>query len=231
MKDEMRKRPFFIPGLIGVAVILVSVFSLLVFPQTSPGQIEGFRSPIIAFEFAETVEEINTLFGPNGSPKQAEMVRQMDQGNRLDYLYMLLYSSFLFSFAIVAVKQSGQKWLYAGAILAVSALIGDALENVQLLTITANLQSGDFGDALARLHWFTWLKWGSLAFYFLVMVGWFWGNGRFGKLIAVIGAITFLLGLISFIQRGPTTEPFTLIVALMFLLMIIFCFTTKKNES
>ncbi len=230
MKVEMRKRPFIMPGLIGIAVIVVSVISLFIFPQTSPGQIEGFRSPIIAFEFAQTVDEINILFGPNSSPEQADMVRKMDQGNTLDYLYMLLYSGFLFSFALVSVKQSGKKWLYLGAVLAVLALVGDAVENVQLLTITANLQSGDFLEALARLHWFTWLKWGSLALYFLVMSVWFWGNGRFGKLISVIGILAFLLGLISFIQRGPTTELFTLAVALMFLLMIIFCFITKTEK-
>jgi hypothetical protein len=226
----MKQRPFIISGLIGLAVILMSVISLLVFPQTSPGQIDGIRSPIVAFEFAQTAAEINTLFGPNGATEQAEMVQKMDQGNRLDYLYMLLYSAFLFSFAVLAAKQSGQKWVYAGAVLALLALIGDALENVQLLSITANLQSGDFGAALARLHWFTWLKWGSLALYFLVMAMWFWGNGRFAKLIAVVGVLTFLLGLAAFMQRGPATEPFTLAVALMFLLMIIFCFTTQKRK-
>ncbi|MFO7682585.1 MAG: hypothetical protein R6X34_21315 [Chloroflexota bacterium] len=42
--------------------------------------------------------------------------------------------------------------------------------------------------------------------------------------------LTFLLGLVSFIQRGPTTEPFTLAIAFMFLLMIIFCFTTKTEN-
>lgn len=227
----MKNRPFIIPGFIGLAVILISVISLLVFPQTSPGQIDGFRSPIIAFEFAQTVEEIETLFGPSGSPERAEMVRKMDQGNTLDYLYMLLYSSFLFSFAFIAAKQSGQKWLYAGMVLAVMAFIGDALENVQLLNITANLESGEFDTALRRLHWFTWLKWGSLALYFVVFTQWFWENGRFGKLIAILGILTFLLGLVSYIQRGLTTEPFTLAIALMFLLTIIFCFTTKTVDN
>lgn len=227
----MKQRPFIIPGLIGSAVIVVSVLSLLVFPQTSPGQINGLRTPIIAFEFAETVAEINTLFGANDSLEQAEMIRKMDQGNTLDYLYMLLYSGFLFSFALLAAKQSGQKWVVVGAVLAVLALVGDALENVQLLTITANLQSGEFGDALTRLHWFTWLKWGSLAGYFLLIAIWFWGNGRYAKLIAITGILTFLLGLTAFLQRGLATELFALSVALMFLLMIIFCFITKIRAN
>lgn len=219
-----------VPGFIGLAVMLVSVISLFVFPQTSPGQIEGLRTPIIAFEFAETVEEINTLFGANGSPEQADMIRKMDQGNYLDYLYMLLYSGFLFSFAGLAAKQTSQKWVYAGAVLAVLALIGDALENVQLLAITANLQSGDFVDALTRLQGFTWLKWGSLAVYFLVISVWLWRNGRFAKLIAVVAELTFLLGLFAFVARGFITELFALSVALTFLLMIVFCFTTKVDN-
>ena len=225
----MKQRPYLVSGFIGLAVIALSLINMMVFPQSSPGQIEDIRSPIIAFEFAETPEEIITLFGTNGSPEQTDMIRKMDQGNTLDYLYMLLYSGFLFSFAILAAKHSGRKWVYAGAVLAALALVGDALENVQLLTITVNLQSGDFIEALTRLHWFTWLKWGSLALYFLVIAVWFWGNGRYAKLIAITRILTFLLGLVSFIQRGPSTEPFTLTVALMFLLMIIFCFITRDE--
>lgn len=226
----MKKRPFIVPGLIGIAVILVSLLSLIVFPQTSPGQIDGIRSPIIAFEFAETVDEINTLFGSAGSAERAEMVQKMDQGNSLDFLYMLLYSSFLVSFAIIANKQRPMGILVLAVGLALLALVGDMLENLQLFQITTNLKSGDFVDSLTRLHWFTWLKWGSLAFYFLVIGVWFWGNGRFGKIITAVAELTFLLGLFAFITRGGITELFTLLVALTFLFMIIFCFITKVDN-
>lgn len=225
----MNKRPFFVSGLIGIAVILVSLLSLTVFPQSSPGQIEGIRTPIIAFEFAETVEEINTLFGLSGSLERADMVRKMDQGNTLDFLYMLLYSGFLISFAIGANKQRPMQLLIMAVGLALLALVGDVLENLQLFQITNNLASGNFVDSLTRLHWFTWLKWGSLMFYFLVIGVWFWGNGRFGKIIAAVADLTFLLGLFALITRGFITELFTLSVAFTFLLMIIFCFTIKTE--
>jgi len=58
-----------------------------------------------------------------------------------------------------------------------------------------------------------------------------WQNGRFSKLITITGILTLLLGLASFMQSGPATEPFTLAVALMFLLLIIVSVTTKKNKS
>ncbi|MBK8987796.1 MAG: hypothetical protein IPM39_17295 [Chloroflexi bacterium] len=227
----MSKRPYIFSGFLGLAVIVMSLVNLVTFPQESPGQIDGIGSPIIAFEFAETPEEIYTLFGANGTPEQAAMVAAMDQGNRLDYLYMLLYSGFLFTFAMTAVRETDQKWLYLAAVLAVFAFIGDALENVQLLAITDKLASGDFAAELARLHWFTWLKWGSLAAYFLLMAGYFWTNGRLTKLLAVAGIVTFLLGLASFIQRGPATEPFTLAVALMFVLLIVFSFAHRREET
>ena len=228
----MKKRPYILSGFIGLAVIVMSLVNMTVFPQESPEQIDGIGSPIIAFEFAETPEEIYTLFGASGTPEQAAMVQGMDQGNRLDYLYMLLYSGFLFSFAVLAARHTGQTWLYAGAALALLAFAGDALENMQLLSITGKLASGDFSAELARLHWFTWLKWGSLAIYFVVMGVWLWrGNGRFAKLIAIAADITFLLGLVSFIQRGPATEPFTLAIALMFVLLIVFSFVYKPEET
>lgn len=228
----MKKRPYILSGFIGLAVIVMSLVNMTVFPQESPGQIDDIGSPIIAFEFAETPEEIYTLFGASGAPEQSAMVQGMDQGNRLDYLYMLLYSGFLFSFAVLAARHTGQTWLYAGAALALLAFAGDALENMQLLSITGKLASGDFTAELVRLHWFTWLKWGSLATYFVVMGVWLWrGNGRFAKLIAIAADITFLLGLVSFIQRGPATEPFTLAIALMFVLLIVFSFVYKPEET
>jgi hypothetical protein len=226
----MSERPYIWSGFLGLAVIVMSLVTLAVFPQTSPGQIEGITSPIIAFEFAETPAEIYTLFGANGTPEQAAMVAAMDQGNRLDYLYMLLYSGFLFTFAMTAVRQTGQRWLYVAAVLAVLAFIGDALENVQLLAITNKLAVGDFTAELAQLRLFTWLKWGSLATYFLLVgVGLWRGNGRFARLITIAAAITFLLGLISFAQRGPTTEPFTLAVAVMFVLLIGYSFGYRSG--
>lgn len=227
----MKKRPYILSGLIGLAVIVMSLVNMTVFPQESPGQIAGIGSPIIAFEFAETPEEIYTLFGANGAPEQAAMAAAMDQGNRLDYLYMLLYSGFLFTFAITAVRQTNQRWLYGAAVLALLAFVGDALENVQLLAITGKLASGDFTAELARLHWLTWLKWGSLATYFVVIgVGLWRGNGRLAKLIAIAGDVTFLLALVAFFQRGPITEPFTLAIAGMFVLLIVFAFVYKADE-
>ncbi|MBP6472130.1 MAG: hypothetical protein KBE23_04920 [Chloroflexi bacterium] len=228
----MKKRPYIFSGLIGLAVIVMSLVTMTVFPQESPGQIEGIGSPIIAFEFAETPEEIYTLLGANGTPEQAAMAAAMDQGNRIDYLYMLLYSGFLFTFAMTAVRQTKQRWLYVTAVLALLAFVGDALENMQLFGITAGLASGDFAVELARLHWLTWLKWGSLATYFvLIGVGLWRGNGRFAKFITITAVVTFLLGLVSFIQRGPATEPFTLAIALMFVLLIGFSFVPRRKEA
>lgn len=227
----MKQRPYLFSGFIGLGVIALSLVTLAVFPQSAPGKIAGIRSPIIAFEFAQTVEEIETLFGPVGSPERAALVAAMDRGNWLDFLYMLLYSAFLASFAIQAARQTGKTWLYAGAALALVALIGDVLENVQLLAITAKLDSGAFTLELTRLYWFTWLKWGSLALYFLLVGVGLWGNGRFSNLITLVTAITFLLGLFSFNQRGPTTEPFTLAIVLMFLLLIGYSFAKRATPT
>lgn len=227
----MKQRPYLLSGLIGLGVIALSLATLAVFPSSSPGQIAGIRSPIIAFEFAQTVEEVETLFGPADSPERAAMVAAMDRGNWLDFLYMLLYSAFLASFAIQAARQTGKRWLYGGAALALLALTGDILENIQLLAITAKLDSGAFTVELARLYWFTWLKWGSLALYFVWVGVGLWDNGRFPALITLTAALTLLLGLLSFIRRGPTTEPFTLGIVLLFLLLIGYSFLARARPT
>jgi hypothetical protein len=84
---------------------------------------------------------------------------------------------------------------------------------------------------LTRLYWFTWLKWGSLALYFVWVGVGLWGNGRFPALITFTAALTFLLGLFAFVQRGPTTEPFTLGIVLLFLLLIGYSFLARTRPT
>ncbi len=223
------RRPFIKSGIVGILLILSSLILLKVFPSRAPKLPDGFFTPILAFEFAVTSQEVENLFGQPQSSFRDAMITAMDLGNRLDYIYMVLYASFLFGFSITCARLKRNSYYYWAALVSILALIGDALENVQLLGITGKLAEGGFERELQLLYYFTWLKWGGLALIFLILIPYFFQGGLTGKLIAVVGLITVLLAILSFINRSALNEFYSLSVAFMFLLMIIYALTHKQR--
>ncbi len=226
----MGRRPLIKAGWIGIAVIVLSVLLLSIFPSRTQSKIDGLFTPIIAFEFIQTPQEVYQLFGREPSPERDAMARAMDRGNHLDFAYMLLYSFFLFTFSILGARESGIRTLYLGAVLSVVILMGDFFENIQLLGITANLATGDFQEELRRLSLFTWQKWGGIAAVFLVLFAYFRRGRIFSRIIGTWGVVTALLAIPSFLNRSVINEVFSLAVALQFLLMIIYCFTYRAKS-
>lgn len=217
-------------GFLGLLVIGMSVVLLMVFPSKAPWMMDGFFTPIIAFEFVQSQSEVCQLFGLSDSPDQLSMIKAMDFGNRLDYIYMVLYSSFLFFFSFVCAKNTGQRYYYAGSMLSFIILVADALENIQLLRITAKITSQDFGKELSLLHCFTWIKWGGITVVFLILAPYFFKGRSYSKVIAAIGISSFILSVLAYLNRSVLNELLGLSVALMFLLMIVYSFIYKTES-
>ena len=225
---EKVNRPFIKVGFLGLLVLGMSIVLLMVFPSRAPWMMDGFSTPIIAFEFVQSQSEVYRLFGLTGSPDQLSMtqsmIRAMDFGNRLDYIYMVLYTSFLFFFSFVCAKNTGQKYYYAGSMLSFVILVADALENIQLLRITAKITSQDFAKELSFLHCFTWIKWGGITVVFLILAPYFFKGRTYSKVIAAIGISSFILSVPAYLNRSVLNELLGLSVALMFLMMIVYSF-------
>ena len=216
-------------GFIGVALIAMCLILLAVFPAKAPQLPEGFFTPIIAFEFIQTPAEVYLLFGHQGTAQRQMMVHTMDLGNRLDFIYMVLYSGFLAAFCLKVSQQTQHRLYIAGAVIAAVVLLGDFLENLQLLGITANLGTGDFLGELERLRLFTWQKWGGLCLVFAVLVPYFIKGRLFSKIIAAWAALTVITGITAFWNRSIINEVFSLFTAVMFVLMITYCFVHKRS--
>lgn len=223
MNDGM-KRPFIPAGIIGICVIMTSMILLVIFPGRGPKLPEGFITPIIAFEFMRTPQEVMDLFGQTGSPGGQDLVRAMNLGNRVDFLYMVLYSAFLFVFCQRAAFITERKGYYLGCFLTPVILAGDFLENLQLLGITSRLGSGGFEHQLALLKVFTWQKWGGITLVFLVLLPFFLQGGILSRAIAACSAVAACLCAAAFIHPGMANELFSLSVAVVFLLMISYSF-------
>lgn len=223
-------RPFRKTGFLGLIVIGMSLFLGTVFPSKAPWMMEGFFTPIIAFEFVQSGDEVKQLFGlanPLEQKSAPSMIGAMDSGNRLDYVYMVLYASFLFFFSLICAKTTGQKLYYAASIIAVIVLFADGFENIQLLSITSKINSQDLGKELTALHRFTWLKWGGISFVFLILAPYFLRGGIYSKLTAVAGLLNFAISVTAYFNRSVLNELMALSAALMFVMMIVYCFIYK----
>jgi len=223
------KRPFLAAGFIGIAVIVMSIILMGVYPPRSPSLPTGFFTPIIAFEFIDSPEEVYRLFGEKNSPERQEMVRAMDWGNRLDFIYMLLYSLFLFFFSKQCSRETGNKIFYLGAVMSIVVLTGDFMENLQLLKITSTLDEGTFEGELMALKIFTWQKWAGIATIFFILIPYFIRGKVFAKIIAFWGCGVCFTGVMACLERSIVNEIFSLSVAVMFLLMIVYSFIVTSD--
>lgn len=228
---EAMQRPFLKIGILGLIVIAWGGFLMLVFPSQVAEMPPGFSTPIIAFEFIKSAEEASNLFRSTASIDGSQIKQAMDLGNRLDYVYMFLYSAFLFFFAYTVSTTYNIPIYRLGMLLAAVALLGDAMENLQLLGITSGLPSGEIQAELDALQLWTWIKWGSLALYFLLFSTYFKTGGCYSKLIAILGIIPVVLGLAAFFHRSQLNELFAVSVMSMFLLIIIYCFVHKTPST
>ena len=225
------KKPFIYAGYLGIVLVLLGLFLMSTFPNEVPYKAEGFQTPIIYFEFVKTVEETQQLFGMiNGLLPDDKLIQQMDFGNKVDFIYALVYSLFLFLFARTLVKISGRKFFMAVMVLAVLAFVTDCLENIKLITITENLASGSFQNDLDALFVFTWIKWGSLALSFVILSEWFFREKILSTIFAFLGWVPLILGILSFKMPGFYSELFAKSIMFMFIALIVYSFIYKSPK-
>lgn len=125
--------------ILGLGVLVYGQFLTSVFPTDGANYNEGYGAPILALEFAGTPADLEALLGVTSDPQRADRVAAMDKGQKLDFLFAVLYSSFLAWFFIAAIRAGASfniKLLVGLCILAGSA---DILENIILLDITSDI--------------------------------------------------------------------------------------------
>jgi len=157
--------PFAKIGLLAIPLLAFIFLMDNYFPKTAPA---GFQSFIIAFEFAQTPADIFLLF-KNISP---QTIINIDLGNYFDFGFMLTYSIFLGLMFRKATLIFKKKWLLIGIPLTIIILGSDVVENIFLLEITKiyslHINELVLLPLLQKLHFITWLKWGTLSLAFLL---------------------------------------------------------------
>jgi hypothetical protein len=143
-------------------IVLLGIMSQ-VFPRELATPIDGanVRSPVLMFEMARTPAHLDAVFGAAGDAERARRIAGMDAGNHVDFLLMPLYGFFTLSFFLATGRELGSGVWRAPGVLGLVAAAADAVENVLLLSITA-----DLADPAVELVWLpypVWTKFGLLA--------------------------------------------------------------------
>ena len=205
----------------GLLTVILGLTIVLIMPSTA-NLTEGYRTPIIAFEFAKT--EADLAFLTDSDPNGAENRDKIDRGHRWDMLFPVAYGLFL-ALLLIQMAQAGFKlgWLFVP--FALFAIPFDLWENTILLSITASLRQGGTGtEFLGKLHIATWLKWGAIGLG-AAGVGWgAWQKEEYWSAVLAIG--TFLMTAISWLLGS---QPFW--VELMALMVFIFFLWFVMKQS
>lgn len=143
----------------GIATVILGLIMLFVFPSSAELS-AGFRTPIIAFEFARTDADLAFLSGDSAMSRLNR--EKMDAGHRWDRVFPFAYAGFVALLLLQSVTR-GQYWLALAIPIALLIIPFDLRENSILLAITHALGNSASTEVLLQeLHVATWLKWGAL---------------------------------------------------------------------
>ena len=224
----MKPTAFKIACVIGSLLLALAIVLLVVNPRPQNNLPEGFFTPIIAFEFIQTPQEVHNFF----QVKSVSTIENaMLMSNCIDYGFMFLYTGLLFCIAIGIRKISGANSMWIAIVLCLFMLLGDALENFQIYQIIQHYKNGDVSGNLAWLNLFTWIKWSSIASTFLLFSPFFFKGNILQKILGIFCVSCFGLCISAFLHHGMLNELFASSVVLVFLLLVIFVFTFKEKDQ
>jgi hypothetical protein len=226
--NYFKNHPFAKGGFLAIPLI---VFVVLMGSYTPQKALVGFDSFIIAFEFAQTEEEVDTLF-INLSP---ETIKNIDTGIYLDFGFMITYSFFLALYFAKSVRIFNKKWLLAGIPLSVIIFLGDFFENILLLKITQIYYTGlnkiALVSILEKLHIITWVKWGGLALAFMMISLVLFKGNWLCKLGALACLLPLLFSSIALNNSPAVISIFTHTIFTSFTVLVFYSFLFRNKSK
>ena len=176
---------------------------------------DGFRTPIIAFEFAKSEADLAFLAGSSDTANRHRA--DIDRGQHLDMVFPFAYGG-LMALLLVGLARKGVHSAWVGACFALAIIPSDIRENLVMFDITSALARGQTSANLLPALWSaTWIKWwciaasmGVVAFGSLRRQSWFAGG------LAAMAATAIVLTWTSN-ARPDITEAMSLMVAGFFL--------------
>lgn len=202
---------------------------------------------VIAFEFTPNSTISEKILQPAVAAKLdlAELLSDLRAQIYLDFSFICCYVSFFVLVTWYFYTIDPKKFLLGGLALSAFMLIGDGIENGQMLQLfdSFNTETGTIKEKVNHytlLLTATWLKWGSLSLMFLLFADFF---RRKNILMTVCCVLPFLSGLtLAAVQlSGELTLPGTtahgigeinfLMIVVGLLAIFIWVLRTLKREA
>lgn len=217
--------------LLTVGIVAISLLMLLwLFPSEVAWLPDGFTSPVVALEFAETPEEVRKIFGSD-TEDRTKWLKDMRRGHLADSFYLMCYSLFLGLWGWIAARRSGKLWFYIIPLLALIAGASDAAENLQMVSLTHLLDQGNMSLELRYLYVFTWLKWGSLALGLSALSLYLFPQHVLGKVYCLASVVTLILTLLAFVERSAANSLMALSITAQFVLLFTILFVHQETVN
>ena len=203
---------------LGACTVSLAVAVTIASPADVPASPGGIRAPVVALELARSEAEVERMFAARTAAERARLRDRMELGVWLDYALLLAYGFFLAGLAQRLEPLSRPRLAHAAFGLALLAASADALENRELVVALRQL-GGSYQGALARLHWFTWLKWFALGGYFLALAPALWRSGALHRAALLCGALAVASAPFALWLRGAAADAMSLAIALAIALL------------
>ena len=150
--------------ILALATLLITIIMLFLMPAHAALS-EGFYTPIIAFEFAQSNQDLLFLAGNAGANNR----QGMHSGLLWDMAFPFAYAGFL-CVLIGSHLNKHPRIATLGLLFSLLTIPADIYENWVLLSILDALsQASSTETLLAQLHIATWLKWGSMGLGFAAL--------------------------------------------------------------
>ncbi|NUM54089.1 MAG: hypothetical protein HUU46_10635 [Candidatus Hydrogenedentes bacterium] len=156
---------------IASVIVMSTMAGPEVAPHTKPNS-GGFSSTMLWFELALTPREIFENLGPTNSEEGRARRLQLDITNKYDFAFMVCYSMYNASLVYLVTHLNVYRlrsllklrvFLALGILLSIAMLVGDIVENVQLLELTRVANADDIQEStMSSLIYWTRVKWGAI---------------------------------------------------------------------
>jgi len=203
MPRMTERRAILLLRLAGSAVLLLFLLSAAVAPRAPVrANTPGFHDPVIAFELASRPEHVFGILGRPGSAERGIVAVRMRLATWIDFLFLLAYPCIYVGIALLQRAHGRVSRRMAGVLMALAAamVVGDSLENRQLLRLMEEVDPSHMAPELARLRIFTLVKWYALYTASALVAVPVWRETGWWRWSGVFFALTALVGLAAMVH-------------------------------
>ena len=207
-------------------MVLVSLRMMTIFPTQAPLP-DGFTSPIIAFECAQSSQDIAYLLCDSNSAVEYRTL--MRDGHRWDMLFPFTYAGFLFML-LLGFHRKRQTHSTVAMVLVLLIIPFDINEKLHLLAILDLAQQHplfadhfpvQFNYLFTDLYVATWLKWGAIALVVLMLAIHYVQKRHWILAVTAIVHVSFAMACFATASKPILAEAIAVTLSLFFLVALV----------